>query len=157
RIVGPNPPIQKRSFLLNPPASRLLFCPTTILSSSVVERSAVNRLVVGSNPTSGATLETIEPSRCAGDGRDALSRVLGCVSRLLFAASSAYKRLWRAEVLFNQLPPFPTVAPSLDVRRRIALERVPTGCNGTGAPLRYSIPGGNPSPEVNRPTSLCAR
>ena len=30
--------------------------PTTLLSSSVVERSAVNRLVVGSNPTSGATL-----------------------------------------------------------------------------------------------------
>ena len=28
--------------------------PTTLLSSSVVERSAVNRLVVGSNPTSGA-------------------------------------------------------------------------------------------------------
>jgi hypothetical protein len=42
------------SFLLNRPVSRLLSLPTTLLSSSVVERSAVNRLVVGSNPTSGA-------------------------------------------------------------------------------------------------------
>jgi hypothetical protein len=33
--------------------------PTTLLSSSVVERSAVNRLVVGSNPTSGATLPSL--------------------------------------------------------------------------------------------------
>ena len=42
------------SFLLNRPVSRLVSLPTTLLSSSVVERSAVNRLVVGSNPTSGA-------------------------------------------------------------------------------------------------------
>jgi hypothetical protein len=40
---------------------RLIFRPCPVrdlkpfLSSSVVERSAVNRLVVGSNPTSGAT------------------------------------------------------------------------------------------------------
>jgi hypothetical protein len=34
--------------------------PTTLLSSSVVERSAVNRLVVGSNPTSGAILPSPE-------------------------------------------------------------------------------------------------
>jgi hypothetical protein len=43
------------NFLLNQPRSGLRSCPTTLLSSSVVERSAVNRLVVGSNPTSGAS------------------------------------------------------------------------------------------------------
>ena len=40
----------------------------TFLSSSVVERSAVNRLVVGSNPTSGATA-LAAPGRAAYDGR----------------------------------------------------------------------------------------
>ena len=33
------------------------------LSSSVVERSAVNRLVVGSNPTSGARRMSLPPNR----------------------------------------------------------------------------------------------
>ena len=34
---------------------------STLRSSSVVERSAVNRLVVGSNPTCGATFMSVAP------------------------------------------------------------------------------------------------
>gem|GEM_PF-4142669 len=45
------------NFFLNPSLSRLAFMPTILLSSSVVELSAVNRLVVGSNPTSGAIFQ----------------------------------------------------------------------------------------------------
>ena len=57
------------------PATKLLAAPArlgkfhaaqpsaTIQSSSVVERSAVNRLVVGSNPTSGANFKTAHDER----------------------------------------------------------------------------------------------
>ena len=86
--------------------------PTTLLSSSVVERSAVNRLVVGSNPTSGAilpefqrkdlcsqlsgvrlrlsTLSNASTARNANSAAAFTSAMLGCNCRKYCQARSSY-------------------------------------------------------------------
>jgi hypothetical protein len=53
------------SFVITSEAQRVsLSRPSTLLSSSMAEHSAVNRRVVGSSPTSGANLESIvKPSK----------------------------------------------------------------------------------------------
>jgi hypothetical protein len=58
--------------------------PTTLLSSSVVERSAVNRLVVGSNPTSGAILSGFLRSPFLQTSVEGIDRAKGQLSRRVY-------------------------------------------------------------------------
>ena len=70
----------------------------------------------------------IGPSRsAAGVGGTRSLRVRRCMSQGFFLPLLLHTRGCglRAEALFNPLPPFPKLAPSLDVRPRIARERVP--------------------------------
>ena len=73
------------------------------------------------------TVEMIGPSRSAGAGRDALPRVRRCTSRRFFLLL-LQTRSTLSELRLFPCPVFP-FAPSLDVRRRIARERVPTSRN----------------------------
>src|SRR5271166_4873960 len=76
------------------------------------------------------TVEMIGPSRSAGAGRDALPRVRRCTSRRSFCCFCE-RALTLSELRLFPYPVFP-FAPSLDVRRRVARERVPTSRNGVG-------------------------
>ena len=68
------------------------------------------------------------------DGRDALPRVRRRISRgfFLLLVLHAPACAFGAEALFNLLPPFSKWTPSLEVRSRIAPERVPTVATAIG-------------------------
>ena len=72
------------------------------------------------------TVGMIGPSRSVGAGRDALPRVRRCMSHtLLFAVSANALLRYRTCGSFRSASPVLKFAPSLDVQRRIARERVP--------------------------------
>jgi len=68
----------------------------------------------------------IGPSRSAGAGKDALPRVRRGMSRRFFCCFCGRSLALSELRLFQFTPPVFTIGPSLDVRRRIARERVPT-------------------------------